>query len=123
MLSNGELDIKKLNKMISSRTKLISIIHMSNIIGTINPIESIIAIANKNKIPILIDAAQSVAHQKIDVKKLNCNFLAFSGHKIMGPTGVGILYINKNISNSITPFLRGGHMIKTVSSNSSIISS
>jgi len=119
ILSNGELDIKKLNKMISKKTKLISIIHMSNIIGTINPIEHISKIANKNKIPILIDAAQSIAHQKIDVKKINCDFLVFSGHKMMGPTGVGILYISKNISNSIAPFLRGGHMIKTVLSNSS----
>jgi len=119
ILSNGILDIKKLDTMISNKTKLISIVHMSNIIGTINPVESISKIANKNNIPLLIDAAQSIAHDKIDVKQLNCSFLAFSGHKIMGPTGVGVLYINKNISNSIMPFLRGGHMIKTVSFNSS----
>ena len=115
----GELNLKKVKQLITKKTKLISIIHMSNIIGTINPINDIIDIANKNKIPILIDAAQSIAHQKINVKKLNCDFLAFSGHKLMGPTGIGILYINKRIANSISPFMRGGHMIKTVSYNSS----
>ncbi len=119
ILPNGELDIEKLDTMISNKTKLISIIHMSNIIGTINPINSISEIAEKNNIPLLIDAAQSIAHNKIDIKQLKCSFLAFSGHKILGPTGVGILYINKNISNTIQPFFRGGHMIKTVSANSS----
>ena len=115
LLNTGELDLKKFKELITKKTKLISIIHMSNIIGTINPITEIINIAHNNNIHILIDAAQSIAHQKIDVKKLSCDFLAFSGHKIMGPTGIGVLYINKKIIHSIEPFMRGGHMIKTVS--------
>ena len=115
LLNTGELDLKKFKELITKKTKLISIIHMSNIIGTINPITEIINIAHKNNIHVLIDAAQSIAHQKIDVKKLSCDFLAFSGHKIMGPTGIGVLYINKKIIHSIEPFMRGGHMIKTVS--------
>ena len=119
LLDSGELDLKKFNQLITQKTKLISIIHMSNIIGIINPIKQIVAVANNNNIPILIDAAQSIAHQKIDVKKINCDFLAFSGHKIMGPTGIGVLYINKKIIHSIEPFMRGGHMIKTVSSQTS----
>ena len=119
LLDNGKLDLNKFKQLITNKTKLISIIHMSNIIGTINPITEIINTAHNNNIPILVDAAQSIAHQKIDVKKINCDFLAFSGHKIMGPTGIGILFINKKIINSIEPFMRGGHMIKTVSPQTS----
>ena len=92
---------------------------MSNTIGTINPIEKIIKIAKKHDIQVLIDAAQSASHIKIDVKKLNCDFLVFSAHKMMGPTGLGILYIKKSVAKSLPPFLRGGHMIKEVSSNTS----
>ena len=96
MLENGELDINKLGSLINNKTKLISIIYMSNILGTINPINKITSIAKQYNIPVLIDAAQSISHHKIDVKKINCDFLAFSGHKLMGPTGVGVLYINNN---------------------------
>ena len=117
--NNGNLDYSNLEKIITPNTKLLSITHMSNTIGTINPIEKIIKIAKKHDIQVLIDAAQSASHIKIDVKKLNCDFLVFSAHKMMGPTGLGILYIKKSVAKSLPPFLRGGHMIKEVSSNTS----
>ena len=117
--NNGELDCSSLKKIISDKTRLISITHMSNAIGTINPVKKIIDYAKKYNILTFIDAAQSISHSKIDVKKLGCDFLAFSSHKMMGPTGLGILYINQNIASDINPFLRGGHMIKDVFENSS----
>jgi len=114
LLDNGELDIESFISLINKKTKLISIIHMSNVLGIINPIDKLTKHAKKNNIPILIDACQSISHQSIDVKKLGCDFLVFSGHKMMGPTGVGVLYINKNFLDKLDPFLRGGHMIKEV---------
>ena len=117
--SNGQLDVKQLKRLVNNKTKLISIIHMSNILGSINPINKISKIAKKNNIPLLVDAAQSIAHHKIDVQKIDCDFLTFSGHKLMGPTGVGILYINNKFINKLNPFLRGGHMIKEVKYDSS----
>jgi len=115
VLDDGTLDISKLENLITKKTILISITHMSNVIGVINPIEKIINIAQRYKIKTLIDAAQSISHLSIDVKKINCDYLVFSGHKIMGPTGVGILYAKKNILNSMPPLLYGGHMIRDVS--------
>jgi len=115
--NNGTLNIEILPKLITNKTKLISITHMSNVLGTINPINDIIKIAKKNNIETLIDAAQSISHIKIDIKKLGCDYMVFSGHKIMGPTGVGVLYGNKNKLNKLSPFLGGGHMIKEVSMN------
>ena len=85
----------------------------------INSINEISSIAKKMDIPLLVDAAQSIAHHKIDVKKIGCDFLVFSGHKIMGPTGVGVLYINNNFLDKLNPFLRGGHMIREVDYDSS----
>ena len=118
LLDNGTLDIKNISTLITDKTKLISITHMSNVLGTINPIKDIIKIAKKNNIETLIDAAQSISHINIDVKKLGCDYLAFSGHKIMGPTGVGVLYGAKDKLNNLSPFLGGGHMIKEVSMDS-----
>tara|TARA_Y100000590_G_scaffold405393_1_gene493667 strand:- start:148 stop:1356 length:1209 start_codon:yes stop_codon:yes gene_type:complete len=115
LLNDGTLDIENISHLFTNKTKLISITHMSNVLGTINPIEKIINIAKKHNIEILIDAAQSVSHIKIDVKKIDCDYLVFSGHKIMGPTGVGVLYGKKNKLDSLSPFLGGGHMIKEVS--------
>ena len=117
---DGELDISQINKLINDKTKLISITHMSNVIGTINPIKKIINIAKKHNILVLIDAAQSISHIKIDVQKLDCDFLVFSSHKMMGPTGLGVLYINERKIHDIEPFLRGGQMIKEVKKNTSI---
>ena len=119
LLKNGELDLDQLESLISKKTKLISIIHMSNILGSINDINKVSKIAKNNNIPLLLDSAQSIAHHTIDIKKLNCDFLVFSGHKIMGPTGVGVLYMKNKFSNQLKPFLRGGHMIKKVGLESS----
>ena len=117
---HGNLNIEKLDSLITERTKLISIIHMSNVLGTINPIDEIISLAKKNGVLTLIDAAQSISHEKIDVKKIDCDFLVFSGHKIMGPTGVGVLYIKNKHLSMLSPFLRGGQMIKEVKKKGAI---
>ena len=116
--NSGELDLSNLSNLITKNTKLISITHMSNVLGTVNPIDEIISIANKKNILTLIDAAQSISHIPIDVKKLKCDFFVFSGHKIMGPTGVGILYGKSEILNNMEPFLGGGHMINDVNMDS-----
>ena len=115
LLEDGTLNIDKLPTLINKKTKLLSITHMSNLLGTINPLKKIIQIAKTNNIEVLVDAAQSISHIKIDVNDLGCDYLVFSGHKIMAPTGVGILYGKKEKLNSISPFLGGGHMIKEVS--------
>lgn len=112
---NGELLLGELEKKITPKTKLISITHISNVLGTINPIEEIVAIAHKHNIPVLIDAAQSVQHTPVDVQKIDCDFLVFSSHKIYGPTGVGVLYGKKKWLNAIPPYQGGGEMISSVS--------
>jgi cysteine desulfurase/selenocysteine lyase len=110
----GELLLEELEKMISPRTKLIAVTHISNVLGTINPIEEIIEIAHRHDIPVLIDAAQSVQHTKVDVQALGCDFLVFSSHKIYGPTGVGVLYGKEKWLDAIPPYQGGGEMIETV---------
>ncbi|MDR0332744.1 MAG: cysteine desulfurase [Dysgonamonadaceae bacterium] len=113
--ADGELMLEEFEKKISERTKLISITHISNVLGTVNPIEKIIEIAHKHNIPVLIDAAQSVQHATVDVQKLNCDFLVFSSHKIYGPTGVGVLYGKEKWLNAMPPYQGGGEMIASVS--------
>jgi len=110
----GELQIERLNNLITDKTKLISVVHVSNSLGTINPINEIIKIAHQNNVPVLLDAAQSIQHIDIDVQKLDCDFLAFSGHKIYGPTGIGILYGKENLLEEMPPFMGGGDMISKV---------
>ena len=112
---NGELEISELESLISSKTKIISVVHVSNALGTINPVEEIIEIAHKHNIPILIDGAQAVQHIQIDVQKLDCDFYAFSGHKIYGPTGTGVLYGKEELLNKMPPYKGGGEMISKVS--------
>lgn len=111
---NGDLIYDEFLKLISEKTKLISIVYVSNSLGTINPIEKIIEEAHRHNIPVLIDAAQAIQHLKIDVQKLNCDFLAFSGHKIYGPTGIGVLYGKEKLLESLPPFQGGGDMISKV---------
>jgi cysteine desulfurase/selenocysteine lyase len=112
---NGFLDLEHLIDLISSKkVKLVSLSHMSNVLGTIVPIEKIIKIAHENDIPVLVDGAQSVPHMPVDVKKMDCDFLVFSAHKMLGPTGVGVLYAKKEFLEKMRPFMGGGDMIKEV---------
>lgn len=111
----GELRLDELEKLISDKTKLISVMHVSNVLGTINPIEKIIETAHKRNIPVLIDAAQSIQHMNIDVQKLDCDFLVFSAHKIYGPAGIGVLYGKEELLNRMPPYQGGGEMISHVS--------
>ncbi|MCB9033398.1 MAG: cysteine desulfurase [Chitinophagales bacterium] len=114
MQQDGSLQIEDIQNTITNKTKMVSITHISNALGTINPIKEIINIAHQHKAKILIDAAQSIQHFKIDVQDLDCDFLVFSGHKIYGPTGTGILYGKEDMLNEMPPFFGGGDMIKEV---------
>jgi len=111
----GELKVDEFERLISSKTRLISLTYVSNVLGTINPIEQIIDIAHKKDIPVMIDAAQAIQHLPVDVQKLDCDFLAFSGHKVYGPTGIGVLYGKEKWLNEMPPYQGGGEMIGTVS--------
>ncbi len=98
----------------SNKVKLVSVSHMSNVLGTIIPVEEIIRMSHERGIPVLVDAAQSVPHMQVDVQRMDCDFMAFSAHKMLGPTGVGILYVKKEILEKMPPFMGGGDMIKEV---------
>lgn len=111
----GDLMLEKLQEMITPRTRLISVTYISNVLGTINPVEKIVQIAHDAGVPVLIDAAQAVQHQQVDVQKLDCDFLVFSAHKLYGPTGVGVLYGKEDLLNQMPPYQGGGEMIGTVS--------
>ena len=113
---DGDLDLTALPNLLTPRTKMVAVAHVSNSVGTVNPIEEIIAMVRKlaPQSKILIDAAQSSSHIKIDVQKLDCDFLAFSGHKMYGPTGIGVLYGKYDVLDSMPPYHGGGEMIKNV---------
>ena len=113
--NNGDIIIEELKKRISNKTKLMSITHVSNSLGTVTPIEEIIKIAHSHNIPIIVDAAQSIQHLKVDVQKLDCDFLVASGNKFYAPTGIGFLYGKKNLFDKMPPYQTGGDMILTVS--------
>jgi len=115
MKKDFTLDLEDAKKKITSKTAIVSIGHVSNVLGTINPVKELVELGNKKGAITIIDAAQSVPHIKIDVKQLNCDFLAFSSHKMLGPAGVGILYGKKGMLKSLPPFLFGGGMVKKVS--------
>ena len=110
----GLLDENSIKENITNKTKIVSLTHVSNVLGTINNIEEIGKIAHENNALMIVDAAQSVPHMPVDVKKLDCDFLAFSGHKMLGPTGIGVLNGKKELLQKMDPFLYGGDMIKEV---------
>jgi len=110
----GELDLADIEKRFTDKTKLLAITHVSNALGTINPIKRLIDIAHKYNIPVLIDGAQAVSHLKVDVKELDCDFYCFSGHKVYGPTGIGVLYGKEKLLEEMPPYQGGGEMIRKV---------
>ena len=111
---DGEILIDKYTEMVTNKTKLVSVVHLSNTLGTINPIEEIIDTAKLNNAITVIDGAQSAGHLLVDVQELDCDFYLFSGHKVFGPTGIGVLYGKENILNQIDPYQFGGEMILKV---------
>jgi cysteine desulfurase/selenocysteine lyase len=110
----GEILFDEFEKLLTEKTKLVSIMHISNALGTMNPIKEIIAKSHSFNIPVLIDGAQSTQHCKIDVQELDCDFFAFSGHKIFGPTGIGVLYGKEKLLDEMPPYHGGGEMIESV---------
>ncbi len=110
----GELVLDAVPNLLSQRTKLVSITHISNALGTVNPVAEIIRLAHERGIPVLVDGAQAVAHMPVDVQELDCDFYAFSGHKIFGPTGIGVLYGRADLLEAIPPYQGGGDMIASV---------
>ncbi len=113
--NEGELDIDAFQGLFNERTKLVSIAHVSNVLGTINPIQELTQIAHHNGVPICIDGAQGIAHDTVDVQEIGCDFYAFSGHKIYGPNGIGVLYGREEILDTLPPYQGGGEMIDRVS--------
>ena len=112
---DGTLDLSGIDELLNPRTRLLSLVHMSNVLGTINPVKELAARAHAVGAAVLVDGAQSVPHMPVDVKELGCDFLAFSGHKMLGPTGIGVLYVKDALLQEMDPFLRGGEMVKDVS--------
>jgi len=111
---DGELLLDEYARLFSDRTKFVGIVHMSNALGTINPIKQVIDMAHAHGVPVLVDAAQSAYHLPIDVQELDCDFLVFSGHKLYGPTGIGVLYGKRALLEEMPPWQGGGDMISTV---------
>lgn len=111
----GELDLEEYERLLTLRTRLVGLVHMSNALGTVNPIKEMIAMAHRQGIPVLIDGAQSAYHLPIDVQDLDCDFFVFSGHKLYGPTGIGVLYGKRKLLEEMPPWMGGGDMILTVS--------
>jgi len=114
-----QLDLKAFSNLLSSRTKLVALIHVSNVLGTINPVHEIIKTAHNHGAKVLIDASQSAPHIGLDVKDMDCDFAVFSSHKMLGPTGIGVLYAKAELLESMPPFLGGGEMISEVTISNS----
>ena len=112
---DGLLRLDEYEKLFNEHTRIVSVTHVSNVLGTINPVKEIIRIAHEHGVPVLIDGAQSTPHMPVDVQELDCDFFAFSGHKIYGPTGIGVLYGKEDLLDKLPPYMGGGEMIKNVS--------
>ena len=115
MSDDGVLDLQAFEGLFNERTRLVSVTHVSNVLGTVNPVKDIVAIAHRHGVPCMIDGAQSAPHIRIDVRDLDCDFFAFSGHKMYGPTGIGVLYGKEEYLSAMPPYQGGGEMIGTVS--------
>lgn len=115
MIDEGELQLEEYEKLFIDRTKLVSVTQVSNVLGTVNPVKEMIRIAHEHGVPVVVDGAQSVPHFAVDVQDLDCDFLAFSGHKVYGPTGVGVLYGKEEWLDRLPPYQGGGEMIERVS--------
>lgn len=115
MTDEGEIDLEAYKNLFSPRTRLVSIAHVSNVLGTVNPVKEMAAIAHAHGAKVLVDGAQSVPHRRVDVQDIGCDFLTFSGHKIYGPTGIGVLYGREELLDKMPPYQGGGEMIARVS--------
>ena len=111
----GELILEEFKKLLTDKVKFVSVVHVSNALGTINPVKEIVRLAHEKGIPVLLDGAQAVAHTPVNVQALDCDFYVFSGHKLLGPTGVGVLYGKKELLEKMPPYQGGGDMIRSVS--------
>lgn len=112
---NGSLSPERLEKLISEKTKLVAISHIANVLGLINPVKELVTACHKHGVPVLVDGAQGIVHERVDVQALDCDFYAFSGHKLYAATGTGVLYGKKNWLDAMPPYMGGGEMIHTVS--------
>ena len=115
MTDEGELRLDEYERLFNERTKIVSVAHVSNVLGTVNPVEEIIRIAHEHGVPVMVDGAQSAPHFAVDVQAMDCDFFAFSGHKMYGPTGVGVLYGKEDWLDRLPPYQGGGEMIESVS--------
>ena len=115
MTDDGMLMMEEYEKLFTEKTKIVSIAHVSNVLGTVNPVKEMIRIAHEHGVPVLVDGAQSAPHFRVDVQDMDCDFFAFSGHKMYGPTGIGVLYGKEQWLDSMPPYQGGGEMIETVS--------
>ena len=114
MTDDGELQLDAYARLLGPRTRLVAVTHVSNALGTINPIEEIVRLAHERGIPVLVDGAQAVAHMAVDMQAIGCDFYAFSGHKVFGPTGIGVLYGRASLLEAMPPYQGGGDMIRSV---------
>lgn len=115
MTDEGDVIMEEYEKLFNERTRIVSITQVSNVLGTINPVKEMIRIAHEHEVPVMVDGAQSTPHMKVDVQDLDCDFFAFSGHKIYGPTGIGVLYGKEKLLDEMPPYQGGGEMIESVS--------
>ena len=115
MTDDGDVIMEEYEKLFNEKTRIVSITQVSNVLGTINPVKEMIRIAHEHEVPVMVDGAQSTPHMKVDVQDLDCDFFAFSGHKIYGPTGIGVLYGKEKWLDEMPPYQGGGEMIESVS--------